>query len=429
MTRPISPSTRFLYFVLLWCVFSFKVLLGGIVEAGLRIDDLLLLIGFVILALRGDLVRVPRSSALRGYLTFLMISLFSSVWNGIAGRVGLVYSAIFVVRLLEYTAFYYLGYVLSECGVNVWRGLRIYFYFLCVVVLLQTANVLPTASQFSLSRASGNTNGPYELAAVAAFFLCYFGYRERKKLKAAGAFAILLMTASRITFLGTLAGFVIRFFSRTKSKARVVAIALLTIVLIGAGANWVSSRTIEGSESNALGNRLKSASSLVSVDYMGLYSSIPAYQTSDDYTTGMFLDSGSLAQGVEADTSGVLRVFRWASLVKSTVLHFDSIFIGLGPSFGSAAVDGNYIRVFIETGLLGLIAFLVFLSRLLKQTTRFGGAFREFIFILIVTGCFIDIFASYKTMLLLWLWNGMNEFDARQRVRVHRVPEVLKRTA
>jgi hypothetical protein len=416
MTRRISASTRFLYFVLLWCVFSFKIILGGIVEAGLRVDDLLLLIGLVILMLRGDIVRVPRSSALRAYLLFLSISLLSSVWNGIMGRVGLVYSMIFVVRLLEYTVFYYLGYVLVESGVRVWRGLRVYFYLLCIVVLLQTLRVLPTASQFSVSRASGNTNGPYELAAVAAFFLCYFGYRERRKLNTVGAFVILLLTASRITFLGTLMGFIMRFLSRTRSKAQAVAIVVLTVLLIGAGTNWISSQSDDNAGSNTLGSRLKSASSLVSVDYMGVFSSIPMYETSDDYTTGMFLDSGWLAKEVEADTSGVLRVFRWASLVKSTVSHFDSILIGLGPSFGSAAVDGNYVRVFIETGLLGLMAFLVFLRRMLKQTTKGGGAFREFILVLAVTACFIDIFASYKTMLLLWLWNGMNEFEARKKV-------------
>jgi len=31
----------------------------------------------------------------------------------------------------------------------------------------------------------------------------------------------------------------------------------------------------------------------------------------------------------------MVRVYRWATLVKTTVSHMDSIVIGLGPSFGS----------------------------------------------------------------------------------------------
>jgi hypothetical protein len=404
-----------LYFILLWCVFSFKVLLGGVQEAGIRVDDLLIVVAFVILLLRGDLVRIPRSGAFRAYLIFVSISFLSAAWNGLAGRVNLVYSMLFVIRLFEYMVFYYLGYALLESGIRVWSGLKVYFYVLCIAVPLQMIHLLPTASRFGLSRATGNTNGPYELAAVAVFFLCYFGYQKQTRLNAGLSFVLLLLTASRITFAGAIIAFLMHFASRRKFILTAVTVASLAVsILLAAKALIPSDESADG-DKQTLTIRLNNAYSLLSADYVSVFAAVPTYTKSYDYFSGGFLDADQLAQDSGADASGMIRAFRWSILIKSTMTHFDSIAIGLGPSFGSSAVDGYFVRVFIETGLVGLVAFVMFLRSLTKWHTAQLGAFRDFAIILIVTACFIDIFASYKTMLLLWLWNGMNEFDKRRR--------------
>jgi hypothetical protein len=411
MKQRLPVSTRFLYLVVLWCIFSFKVFVRRFGEAGLRVDDLLLAVAIVVLLCHGDIMRIPRSAAFRAYLTFVSISLCSAAWNAVADRVAFGYSMLFVARLLEYMVFYYLGYVLLESGVRVWRGLQTYFYIIFVVVLLQITYLLPTANEFSVSRASGNTGGPYELAVVAAFYLCYFAYRKRRMLRAAGALVLLLLTASRITFIGMVIVFVMRFFSRSRSKVQAGAIILASVLAAGAGAMLMSPGGGDDTDAETLGSRLNSASTLLSADYRAAYAAVPAYTTSEDYMNGMFLDAIGSASESESDVSGMVRSFRWSALIKSTLVHFDSILIGMGPSFGSAAVDGYFVRVFIETGLAGLVAFVIFLHRLTKRRGDKTGAFREFVMILIVTACFIDIFASYKTMLLLWLWHGMEEFE------------------
>jgi|GEM_PF-6141959 len=406
-------SIRFLWFVLLWCVFSFKVLLGGIQEAGLRVDDLLLVVAFAVLVIRGDIRRIPRSATVRAYLVFVLISLCSATWNGIVGRVSFIYSLLFVIRLIEYIIFYYLGYILMENGFRIWRWLKMYFYLLCVAVPLQMMHLLPTASPFDVSRASGNTNGPYELAAVSAFFFCYFGYRERKRVKASLAAILLLLTAARSTIAGAILSLSLRFVSQRKSKRKAVLAICLVVLLLWGGKTLISSLGNRDDASESVAGRLYSSSTLLSIDLPSLYAGVPSYETSDAYMNGMFVDSGAEAGNVDADKSGMLRVFRWASLIKSTMAQFDSIVIGMGPSFGSAAVDGYLVRVFIETGLAGFIAFLLFIRTLLKTEGDNSGAFRDFIIILLVTGVFIDIFASYKTMLFLWLWGGISEYESR----------------
>ncbi len=87
----------------------------------------------------------------------------------------------------------------------------------------------------------------------------------------------------------------------------------------------------------------------------------------------------------------------------------DSVVIGLGPSFASTAVDGYYTRVFTETGFAGGLVFLASMLSFWQRRSRRQWAFREFIIIMLVSGCFIDIFTAYKPMILLWLWHGLNE--------------------
>jgi hypothetical protein len=415
MTQSLRARDRFLYFILLWCVFSFKILLGGVGEAGLRIDDLLILVAFLILMFRGDFRRIPRSEALRIYLIFLLINFFSAAWNAMMGRVQFLYATLFTIRLVEYLVFYYLGYALVESGIQVWRGLKIYFYVLCVVVALQSLDLIPVVSLFNAVRASGNTNGPYELAVVAAFFLCYFGYQERQRLSAVAAFVLMLLTASRITFVGTVMGFVWRTVTRSKAKLRVLAVALAMLLVAWGGMALFQSTPNTDEDAESLGNRLQSSSSLFSLDEVSvLWDAVPTYRRAEDYFHGAFLDAIVFGTLSEKDPSGMVRVYRWATLVKTTVSHMDSIVIGLGPSFGSVAVDGYYVRLFAEGGLAGLLMFLFCIRALIKPQAGVSTAFREFVIIVVVTAFFIDIFTSYKTMILLWLWHGMNEYHSSE---------------
>jgi hypothetical protein len=89
--------------------------------------------------------------------------------------------------------------------------------------------------------------------------------------------------------------------------------------------------------------------------------------------------------------------------------HWDSELLGLGPSFGTAAVDGYFVRLFIETGFVGLSAFFVFSIAMLSQAKQTSWNFRNYFIILLGTCLFIDIGVSYKPMLLLWLWHGLNQ--------------------
>jgi hypothetical protein len=84
-------------------------------------------------------------------------------------------------------------------------------------------------------------------------------------------------------------------------------------------------------------------------------------------------------------------------------------------------VDGYYVRLFIETGIVGLSLFLRFAKALVSVRTDALLYFREYVLILLITACFIDIFTSYKAMILLWLWHGMNQYRVAEGADANRL--------
>jgi hypothetical protein len=72
---------------------------------------------------------------------------------------------------------------------------------------------------------------------------------------------------------------------------------------------------------------------------------------------------------------------------------------------------------------VGLLLFLRFAKALLNDGANKLGFFRDYVFILLVTAGFIDIFTSYKAMILLWLWHGMNQYQVTQAPAANRVPD------
>jgi hypothetical protein len=407
-----------LYAILVWCILSFKVVLIGVGESGIRADDFLILIALVLLLARGDLGRVKRSRSFNIYLGFVAANIVSTVWNSAAGRISPSLSVFFVIRLPQYMVFYYLGHWVARNSINLSRVLSIYLGMLCVAVPLQMLGLLPVTGAFGgiTTRAVGNTNGPYELAAVGAFLLCYLGYWQKKRIGGLFSVGLILLSASRVTSLATAFSAIKVGLRRVRSRRqRVIGIASIAALVI---AGIVVVRSTSGSsakEQVGIVGRLNSAASGTSINTLTeAYNDAPVYATSTDYLAGEFLTAFYQGISGEGDASGMMRVFRWATLIKSTLGRYDSVLVGLGPSFGSAAVDGYFVRVFVETGLLGLVLFLWFVQSLMKDHAQSSWPFREYMIIMLCTATFIDIFVSYKPMLFLWLWHGMQQAWSRE---------------
>jgi hypothetical protein len=406
--RLVDPLLRI---TVVWCIFSFKIFLIRFGEAGLRPDDLLILSSFTALAVFGEVRRTPVSLPLKLYLVYTVIGFISASWNAWQGRVGLVYSLVFVTRLLEYVCFYYIGYALARSRFRLTHVATWYLYLLCVLVPLQIPGWVPVPGDLGHTRASGNTNGPYELAVVCGFLLCYVAYRKRNFWIGAASVVLIVLTASRITLIATVLSLLHFAVTRTRSIGKVITLAS-ALLFVGGGLYVLSS---SGLVHIGAFERLQNSNSLDVSDARVVYDAAPVAKNATEYMQGSFQDlNGFDTADFEGDMSGLIRFTRWLTLLKTNFAHIDSIIIGLGPSFGSAAVDGYYMRCYVETGSVGLLAFLAFLAAMIFSRRGSNWYFREYLMIMIVSSIFIDIFLSYKSMMLLWLWHGMNQYRRRE---------------
>jgi len=400
--------------VVVFCIFSFKMILVPVGDAGIRVDDGLIGLAFVWLVNTGQLRGIKLSPAFKVYGAFLGVGVVSALWNGMQGRVDMGYSLVFVGRQAEYMSFFCFGYCLKDQARQLSRAVLVYAVALAVVVPAQMLELIPVPGSFGPTRASGNTNGPYELAAVAGFLLCYLGYLERKKLSGSVALLLIILSAARITFVGAGLSLIRVLFRRSRHRT-LVAIALAAAAGIGMVATSQLPRILETTVSDdsplLLAARL-GGSSIPLDELESVYAAAPTYPTSTSYVEGMFVSASALARDESVDVSGMIRAYRWTTLIKTTLSSPDSIVLGLGPSFGTVGVDGYFVRAFIETGVVGLVLFALFIKTLFSGTPPKQWPFREYVVILLVTGCFIDIFVSYKPMLLLWLWHGLNQHSS-----------------
>ena len=432
-----NRADNYLYAITLWCIFSFKLILVGLGESGIRTDDILILVAFLILLFRGEFRSsvIPRSRPFNLYLVFVLINFLSALWNSIAGRIFVVTSFLYATRLLQYMIFYYLGAVIAKSGRTLKKPLIAYFIFLMILVPLQMLGLAPTFGSFAgaTSRAVGNTNGPYELAAVAGFLLCFLFYSYRGWLQAVGTMLLILLSASRATAVAAVLSLIKVFSKRASVPLR--SIALFSTAFLAVALSFlIWSFPIDPSRSDVvLVSRLSSLTSTNIANMIGkVYANAPIYDSATSYQAGAFMDAVDVAEyseGQSGEVSGAIRAFRWTTLIKSTLAHADSVLIGLGPSFGSAAVDGYFVRVFVETGVIGMVSFLVFAFVLLRDTGRTCWQLREYAIILFLTGSFIDICVSYKPMLFLWLWHGMSQFSGRSGPLADHVSPVRDNTA
>lgn len=402
--------------ILVWCIIAPKLTLIQFGESGIRTDDLLMVVVLFILLFRGDLRHEPRSRAVNAYLACIGVSIASALWNSAIGRVSPILSLLFVARLYQYLLFYYIGRSIARNRIHLRRMFAMDLIFLIVVYPLQVAHLLPLAR--AGTQPGGNTNGPYELAGVAAFFICYLGYLHRQRVMGLLAFGLIVLTEQRTAFAGAALSLTSVLWVRAKTTGRRITLAVVFAVLFFAGRAAMNSYQNAGAEEKhgSLVGRLASAASGVSWDVVTqAYNNAPVYRRSSDYIAGVFDATGDLAAQVDGDKSGLDRLFRWTTLFKSTLSSPGSILLGLGPSFASEAVDGYFTRVFVETGLIGLAVFCLFISRLLRDRSQANWPFRQYVLILVVTGCFIDIWVSYKVMLLFWLWHGMQQYRSDLR--------------
>lgn len=391
-----TPTYYLLVFILVVAIFSFKINLISIGGSGIRVDDLLifLLLAVILANLKKTFVPINNKPI---FLTLILVifSFFSVYINSQLYSLPLLTGVMYSIRILEYMLFFYVGYYLANTKFSLNNFVKFYIIYAFVLIILQTLHIIPVVSGFSVGRAIANTGGPWELAVVISFMV-FYSYKEiQNKLFFYLSFLILFLTQSRVT---TFAVLFILFFTYLKKLTFKKILILVAIGLIGILILLFSNIELIDRYLDIL--NMKTFESLLEIISRFEYGIDREYYI--DMTYGENLSN---ILSMDGDSSALIRFTRWTILLGMTLSTDLSIFIGIGPSFAGAAVDGNYVRLFIETGLIGLFLFLYIIYSIYKST-KYDFIMRSYLITIIITAIFIDIYTTYKAMVLLWFYYG-----------------------
>jgi hypothetical protein len=395
---------KYIVFTVIFCFFSPKLFIFKYGGAGLRFDDLLILLAALILLAMGIMKSITVPKIATPFLLYVLFACFSSVYNGFLGRVDMLAGIIFSARHLEYFVFFYLGSYLSLKEIDLDFIFRAYVIMLIVLVPLQMMGALPVVSDFGASRAMANTNGPYELALVAAFLVFYFFYGVKPSVpRGLVSIIVLFATASRITNVAVwLVIFLVhrKFTLRSTLGMFVVAFSIFSFVAL----TGESSREVSG---DSLTERMESLlDGEIFYELGERIDSMALASKSSEFLRTDYIQPLEDVQTLSVDASAYIRFYRWLALLKNTFSKLDSSLFGLGPSFSSVAVDGFFVRLIAETGLIGFVLYVSFIVRGARWARKVSRPFSYYLVTLVASGLVIDIFLSYKVMLLFWLYFG-----------------------
>jgi len=337
-----------LYILIFSMLLSPEFIVGGTEGATLgrgitlRVDDLLVaVIGFSWLArmaINKELGFFLRTPLNRPIAYYMLVCVASTLLGAMFGRVDLKTGVLFVLKYFEYVVIYFMvaNYFKDRKQLKtfVWAML-----LTCVIVSVISLAQIPEGERISApfegKVGEPNTYGGYLVFMMSiATGLALMEESFRTRLVAFSLvilFSIpLLYTQSRSSYLAAIPA-VLSFLWLSKRKQWIPPALLLVALLLPFMAPKVTKDRV-----------------------------------SYTFTQGVGRPDSVAIAGVQLDTSTSARLQSWQEAIRDLVQH---PVLGFGVT-GYRFVDAQYVRVATETGLLGLLLFLLLLATILRESYR-----------------------------------------------------------
>jgi hypothetical protein len=361
-------------------------------SAGLRVDDVIILLICLFIFIIAH--RDNPKKIVFGAIIYILVCIISNFLNIILfHRSNFLYS----VRFIEYYAFFYVGYFYAK-RYKIITLVKWYLLISAVVMVLQKLELLGGFSsegyvETSAYRAIGLTGGPWEVGAILNFVFCILIFDESKDTKPykallwfAVTFVLILFTGARMPTVAHLLLLLIYFYRRSSNKLifMVSSLSFCLVVFV-----------IFVSIPNPVLERSEKTFSYDNIDQFAMYyKSVDIHKEYDPYSNYVFSE--------DSDLSWLVRVSKWSFAIKLWINTPLAWFFGVGPGTWGAALDGGWVRLITETGMLGLITFLRLFREVAKPSLVMGPIIVAFFISMIM----IDINFAYKAMSFLLFTAG-----------------------
>lgn len=373
-------------------------------NAGLRIDDMiisLIFLCFFAISLARVNLKIERR-----YSSFVFAMLISTVVSYFIYGQG---SLLFPARFIEYAIFIYIGFYLYKSGGSIMVfALNSFFITNSVVALLQWQGLLGGFTVYGYSdfvgdRVVGLTAGPWELGVIlnmaTAYYLTSSSSVKIKALSALSLTFIILLTGSRMAFIANII-VLSAYLLNKRSAASKIGIIISLIPFFGIIAFMASGTSLAERSANIFNYSNIS-------DLSNIFHNTKVDFGNPDWELIAMMDIDG------ADMSWSMRVVKWIYAIKMFSLDPYFWFFGVGAGTFGNALDGGWLRVIIECGIVGFLLFVSFLSTVKKQS--------YFLYLSVIAisinMIMIDIYMSYKVMSVLLLCYGFSYMKNKTEIQ------------
>lgn len=412
-------------FACLLCIFLLPLLflpklniIGfGRETAGIRIDDFLLF-GFSFICLWSNfLLREKFSPIEKSVFAITLLSIFSYVINRLFfyGSILEVHgSPFYCLRLFEYFMFFYIG-ILAVRFTSIKSLVFGFFLWNLFLMLLQKAQIIGVFTvEGYISKTSDRILGiasfGSEIGLLLNLLFCFLIYRSTQKnwkiqcfpkeienfFRATSNYwllliftALVVLSGARMAIAALLISFLfsLRYFVNWSRPSTlippVIFLSLASLILV----------VVLYSSSNII-MRSKGLFSFSNIELIGtVWDNIIL-----DYDP---IGRESVSQGVH-DASWWMRIHKWCYALKLYYLHPESWLQGIGPGFAMAALDGGFLRILTEVGVIGSFLYGKLFHSIAKQNVQL----KWMVIVFLLNMLFFDAYLAYKPMSLLFLVSG-----------------------
>jgi len=402
-------------------------------SAGIRLDDILLLLFCLVIFWAYFNLKNKMNTIERSILYITLFSLFSYTVNRlfVLGQwIDVNANIFYCVRLAEYFIFFYLG-AMSIQFLRTSTLISLFFLWNASLMLLQRAEII---GQFGVDGYMSSTAGrvvgiasfPSEAGMLLNLVFCYLIYYESKdnkfyKLLPSELYAffkqtyvywlflfcciLVIITGSRIAILALIVPFLYRIQADIRCGSAGTRLYGIGFLVIGAALTVIMIQNTDSITVRSAG--LLSFKNLQLVEI--IWDNIDLSHDPIGQETVKF----------EAyDMSWWMRAHKWIYAFKIYYLHPECWLQGVGPGFAMAALDGGWLRILTEYGLIGLGLFWSLFSQIARQSIQL----RWMIIAFGINMIFFDVYLAYKPMSILFFVSGCVWAQARQETR-----EILSR--
>jgi hypothetical protein len=386
--KHLEPYKSYLFQALLLLIIIPKFNLISVpgMSQGVRVDDILICCMFLVAGIQFNL----RKQIWGIYFYISFITFVGLINNNNEYQFLRVIS---LARIMEYLVVYSVARYSMDFQ-SLIRFVKIVFWIEFITMAIQFVT-----GYSSGERASGTAAGPWEGALLICLSYLIWYHSDKKTIRTILLYSIAL---SAMLFM-------------TAARAQLLAMAIILLVYVKKmGAPKLQKIAI-----------LVSAISifiyfLTNIDFEYLNFNRSYYYVVDNYNEiiravlneNAVFDRNLANYDINIyDASLISRIGQWVYYLQSINDAYSRVFavlFGSGPNSAGINLDGWYIKVFVDFGILGLLFYAFYLAKMV-----WSDQYRSVGILILVSGLTLDLFwASKFTYLFVIAWGVLNRNDA-----------------